>query len=159
MGGPHLPRAHDPHGVRVCMCVKEHKENITRRTVYAMQNYGRGLPSVCLCVCVGKAGFVSGASVAVTGIFGHLRACNACRLLLPMTPLRALISSTQSYHPNPSNAFLPTPPQPTTTMHPTPIHQHQHHRHHAPRLHPLTPAGLLHRGVGLQPRLPAGGGL
>ena len=45
--------------VRVRVCVKEHKENITRRTVYAMQNYGRGLPSEytyrsrpCVCVCV-----------------------------------------------------------------------------------------------------------
>ena len=30
-------------------CVKEHKENITRRTVYAMQNYGRGLPVRTVC--------------------------------------------------------------------------------------------------------------
>ena len=39
---------------RARVCVKEHKENITRRTVYALQNYGRGLPvaRVCVCVCV-----------------------------------------------------------------------------------------------------------
>ena len=43
------------------MCVKKHKENITRKTVYAMQNYGRGLPSEYtyrsrpteVCVCIG----------------------------------------------------------------------------------------------------------
>ena len=53
LGISSAPSFDRPWLVRIRVCVTERKENITRRTVYAMQSYGRGLPRVCECLCVG----------------------------------------------------------------------------------------------------------
>ena len=124
--------------VCVCVCVKEHKENITRRTVYAMQS---GVLVCALYMCAWR-GYVPEPSEkrCIT------RGDGVCREVLAVGPgwsLRGLGDSRQHWrYPALNNhshccppTRPPTPPPPTYLPTYLPA-DHTHHTHHHTHHHP-----------------------